>query len=96
MEKIWSHCFNNELRVSPDEHPVLQTECPLNPKVNREKITQIMFEKFNVPYFYLQIQVRFLKERLFILGGAGTLLLGQDDGRGHRLGRLGHPHSAHL
>lgn len=49
MEKIWSHCFNNELRVSPDEHPVLQTESPQNPKSKREKITSIMFEKFQVP-----------------------------------------------
>ena len=56
MEKVWEYCFNNVLQLNSAEHPTLLTEPCLNPKKNRERMTLIMFETFNVPSMYVQIQ----------------------------------------
>lgn len=55
MELIWRHIYS-EMKVVAEEHPVLLTEAPLNPRKNREKAAEIFFETFSVPAISLSAQ----------------------------------------
>lgn len=57
MERIWQYIYgSDQLQTFSEEHPVLLTEAPLNPRRNRERAAEIFFETFNVPAFYVSIQ----------------------------------------
>ncbi|KAM9314899.1 LOW QUALITY PROTEIN: uncharacterized protein KZ484_024613 [Pholidichthys leucotaenia] len=55
MEKIWHYTFQ-QLGVDPEDHPVLLTEAAMNPRENRERMVEIMFESFSVPLTYVAMQ----------------------------------------
>lgn len=77
MERLWDHTFKDELQVTIEEHPVLLTEAPLNPKTNREKMVEIMFEAFEVPATYIAIQAV-----LSLYGSGRTTGIVMDSGEG--------------
>lgn len=80
MEKIWQHTITNELRVSATEQPILLTEAPLNPKANRERMMQIMFDTLNVPKTYVAIQAVL---SLYASGRTTGIVLDSGDGVTH-------------
>ncbi|MCB1172534.1 MAG: hypothetical protein KDK39_03160 [Leptospiraceae bacterium] len=53
VEKILHYVFYTKLRVSPENASVLVLQSPLNSRSNREKLTQILFETFNVRNFFV-------------------------------------------
>ena len=80
MEKILHHTFYNEFRVAPEENPVLLTKVPLNPKANRERMTQIIFEIFNVPATCMATQTVL---SLYASGRTTGLVMDSGDGVSH-------------
>lgn len=80
MEQIWEHVLHRELRVTPEDHPVLLTEAALNPTANKEKMIQVMFEAFHVPATYVAMQALL---SLYASGRGSAVVLDSGDGVTH-------------
>ncbi|KAI9684429.1 MAG: Actin-like protein [Trizodia sp. TS-e1964] len=80
MEKIWHHVYNEELKTLSEEHPILLTEPPLNPRANRDIAAQTLFETFNVPALYTSIQAVL---SLYASGRTTGIVLDSGDGVSH-------------
>lgn len=80
MERVWYYLYERELAISSEDHPVLLTEAPLNPKQNRLKAAEIFFETFNVPALYFSIQAVL---SLYASGKTTGLVLDCGDGVTH-------------
>lgn len=81
MEKIWEHLYSKEqLHTFSEEHPVLLTEAPLNPRRNRERAAEIFFETFNVPALYISLQAVL---SLYATGRTTGVVIDSGDGVSH-------------
>merc|ERR1711935_692789 len=57
MLHVWDYTFGAEkLNIEPDKCKILLTEPPLNPLRNREKMIEVMFEKYGFDSAYIAIQ----------------------------------------
>lgn len=79
MQALWKHAYQ-ELHVAQEEHPVLITEAPLNPRKNRGKTAEIFFESFSVPALYVAAQAIL---SLYASGRTTGLVLDSGDGVTH-------------
>lgn len=81
MEKVWNYIYSKEqLGVSPEEHPVLLTEAPLNPRKNRLDACKYLFDTMNVPAVYVSMQAVL---SLFATGRTTGVVLDSGDGVTH-------------
>lgn len=53
FERMLGYTFHKHLRCDPTNHPILMSEPVTNTKQKREKLCELIFEKFQSPGFYL-------------------------------------------
>lgn len=80
MERVWRHCYTQDLRTQPEEHPLLVTEAALNPRANRARMCQVWFEQFGVPCLYVLVQAVLA---LYALGRTTGVVVDSGDGVSH-------------
>ena len=56
MQYVWNHTFYDQLQIDPTECKILLTDPPLNPKENRDRLLQTMFEHYGFAAAFIQIQ----------------------------------------
>ena len=82
MEKILHRTFNNQVFLAPEEHPLLLSEPPLNPKRDKESLIELVFETFNFPATYIALQGLL---SVYASGRSNVVVLSIGEGVAHTL-----------
>lgn len=53
VEALWSHAFKDQMRVNPEGHPIMMAEPTHNSRAAREKMVELLFEKYKAPAVFL-------------------------------------------
>jgi len=53
FEKVMDYSYKMHIKSDPALHPVLMSECSWNARARRERLVELMFEKYNVPAMFL-------------------------------------------
>lgn len=56
MKHLWDYTFHEKMQVETQGRKVLLTEPPMNPKANRQKMVEVMFEEYGFGGVYVAIQ----------------------------------------
>ena len=81
MINIWDYTFGkSKLNIDPTECKILLTEPPMNPLKNREKLAEVMFEKYGFAGCHVSIQAVLT---LYAQGLVTGIVLDSGDGVTH-------------
>ncbi|XP_049848599.1 actin-related protein 2-like [Schistocerca gregaria] len=80
MKYLWDYTFYEKLKIQPDECKILLTEPPLNPRKNRERMLEVMFEQYNFKSVYVSVQAVLT---LYAQGLMTGVVLDSGDGVSH-------------
>lgn len=80
MKILWDYTFKEKLNINPSEHRILLTEPPSNPKDNRKKMYQHMFDVYGFDGAMVAIQAVLV---LYAQGLLTGVVLDSGDGVSH-------------
>jgi len=80
MGHLWDHTFFEKLKIKPEEHRILLTEPPMNPRQNQKLMLENMFEKYKFAFAKVSIQAMLV---LYAQGLLTGVVLDSGDGVTH-------------
>jgi len=80
MGHLWDYTFFERMKIKPSEHKIMLTEPPMNPKSNKQKMCEVMFDKYNFKAAKVSIQAMLV---LYAQGLLTGVVVDSGDGVSH-------------
>lgn len=69
MKHLYDYTFFERMKIEPKDHKIMLTEPPLNPRENKKRMLETMFETYNFGFAKVQIQAMLVLYAQGLLSG---------------------------